>query len=179
MLGPTFSKVALRLLGWHYDQQAPSIESGVLLAAPHTSNWDFVIMSLFVDVYHLDIRWLGKHTLFAGFGGKILRKLGGLPVDRNNRNGLVQELSRKFEQEPGLLLVIPPEGTRSRREKWKSGFLHIAQEAGVPITATALDYRLKRTWFSAPISSSRSAKSIMDELRLFYRGVTPKYPQKI
>jgi 1-acyl-sn-glycerol-3-phosphate acyltransferase len=108
--------------------------------APHTSNWDFPTGLWVKLALRLEVRFVAKHTLFFWPLGPLLRWLGGIPVDRRAAAGFVDELSRELRDAGKIVLVVAPEGTRKRTEKWKSGFYRIAQEAGVPILLLRFDY---------------------------------------
>jgi 1-acyl-sn-glycerol-3-phosphate acyltransferase len=105
----------------------------VLIGAPHTSNWDFVVALATAFALGLEIHWLGKHTLFRPPVGPLMRWLGGIPVDRRVRSGVVSQSVEAIRSRDQMLLCIAPEGTRGRVRRWKTGFYHIARETGLPI----------------------------------------------
>jgi 1-acyl-sn-glycerol-3-phosphate acyltransferase len=166
----------LRLFGWRVEGRFPSLPKAVLIAAPHTSNWDFPFM--LACAYVLDLRpmWLGKQQMFRWPFGGFMRWLGGLPVDRTRREDLVRQAVERFAALPSLLLVVAPTGTRSRAPHWKSGFYHIASGAGVPIVCTFLDYRRRVGGIGTTVVTSGDLPADMDLIRAFYEGVTPKFP---
>ena len=135
----------LRILGWKVEGTAPHSSKCILIAFPHTSNWDFIFMLCSAFVLQQPIFWMGKHTLFTGFLGLFLKKMGGVSVDRRKPQGLVDQISEEFSKREVFALAIPPEGTRSRASYWKSGFYTIARTADVPIVLTFLDYKSKTT----------------------------------
>jgi 1-acyl-sn-glycerol-3-phosphate acyltransferase len=112
----------------------------VIIAAPHTSNWDFVFGMTGAFALGLELHWMGKHTLFKPPLGGVMRWLGGLAIDRRAAHGVVEQVADEFARRGQLLLVVTPEGTRSKVERWKTGFWHIARAAGVPILLGGLDY---------------------------------------
>lgn len=130
----------LRLGGWRVQGQFPSDPKCVLIVAPHTSNWDFLLGIAFMFAVDLRVSFLGKHTIFKPPFKKFLMGLGGIPVDRRESHGVVGQCVDAFEREPALWLAIAPEGTRKGPSQWKSGFYQIALGAGVPILPVAFDF---------------------------------------
>src|SRR5437773_1813123 len=123
----------LRLSGWRVEGRFPDAAKAVVIAAPHTSNWDLPLMLAVAYVLGIRPAWLGKRELFRWPFGWLMRRLGGLPVDRGARQNLVQQAVDRFDAVDRLHLVIPPSGTRSRATYWRSGFYHIARGATAPL----------------------------------------------
>ena len=121
------ARALLRTLGWKIEGEKPLHRKYVLIAAPHTSNWDFPMMMLFAWSFDIRISWMGKDSLFKAPLGWIMRRLGGVPVARQHKGHLVQAMVETFAERDDLVLVVPTEGTRARTEYWKSGFYHIAR----------------------------------------------------
>lgn len=142
----------------------------VVIAAPHTSNWDFPLTLALARVSGVPIRWLGKHQMFRGPAGPIMRALGGVPVDRSAPGGLVAALAAEFARRDHLVLVVPAEGTRSRTEYWKSGFYRIAEAADVPILCCFVDRATRTGGFGPVIRPSGDLRADMDVIRAFYDG---------
>jgi 1-acyl-sn-glycerol-3-phosphate acyltransferase len=137
----TIGRTYLRLSGWRVEGVLPDTTKCVAIVAPHTSNWDFSLGVALVFAIELRASWLGKHSIFkAPFRG-FLRWLGGIPVNRQARHGVVDACVKLFETAPALLLGLSPEGTRKGVSKWRTGFYRIASGAGVPILPVAFDYR--------------------------------------
>ncbi len=131
----------LRGSGWRIEGAFPADPKYVVIVAPHTSNWDFLVGVAVAFAVELRASWLGKHSLFrAPFTG-FLRWLGGIPVDRRASHGVVGDCVRAFKAVPTLMLALAPEGTRKGVSQWKSGFYRIAVAAGVPILPVGFDYR--------------------------------------
>lgn len=130
----------MRRMGWRFEGAMPDLPKFVVIVAPHTSNWDFIIGLAAKWALGLDVRWLGKHTLFLPPLGWFMRAIGGVPVDRGARHNVVEQSVREFETRDRLVLVLAPEGTRKRVTEWRSGFWHIARGAGVPICTVAFDW---------------------------------------
>lgn len=167
----------LRAFGWREEGERPS-PPFVLIAAPHTTNWDLPFTLALSYVYDLPIRWAGKHTLFAFPWGPLMRALGGVAIRRDRRENRVSQLAGLFREHPGLVLTVPAEGTRSRTEHWKSGFYHVAREAGVPIVCGYLDYARKRGGFGLVLEPTEDVRADMDRIRAFYADKQGKYPER-
>ncbi|MEC7525510.1 MAG: lysophospholipid acyltransferase family protein [Myxococcota bacterium] len=168
----------LRAFGWREEGEAPEASSFVLIAAPHTSNWDLPFTLALSYVYDVPIRWAGKHTLFRPPFGPVMRLLGGVPIVRHERQNRVEQLAALFEQHEDLVLTVPAEGTRSRTEHWKSGFYQIAFTAKVPIVCGYLDYARKRGGFGLAFVPTGNIREDMDRIRDFYEGKQGKFPAK-
>ncbi|HTS88045.1 MAG TPA: lysophospholipid acyltransferase family protein [Gemmatimonadales bacterium] len=134
------ARALLRLGGWRIVGELPARSRFVLIVAPHTSNWDFLICILAMFGLGLRLSWLGKHSLFRFPAGSLLRWLGGEPLDRRATQGTVEAAIARFRSRKQWVLGLSPEGTRGRTERWKTGFHRIAVGAGVPILPVALDY---------------------------------------
>ena len=140
-----FSRFTLRITGWKVEGALPAhAAKSVLIAAPHTSNWDLPYTLMLAFSLRLRVYWMGKHSLFkAPFGG-VMRWLGGIPVDRSQANNLVANSAQAMRDADGpMQLIVPPEGTRGKTRHWKTGFYFIAQQAGVPIVLAFVDYGRK------------------------------------
>jgi 1-acyl-sn-glycerol-3-phosphate acyltransferase len=167
----------LRLNGWQAEGEQPRERRYVLIGAPHTSNWDLVYVIALAAMYDLRVSWMGKHTLFRPPFGWLMRRLGGIPVDRRQPGNLVAQLAQAFEASDSLKLVVPVEGTRGRVSYWKSGFYHIARTANVPIALCFLDYARRRGGFGPVLHPSGDILGDMDRIRDFYRDKTGKHPE--
>ena len=127
-------------------------------------------------VMRVHISWFGKHTIFIPPWGWFMRGVGGIPVDRRAPQSLVTQMADKFRSSDELILAVPPEGTRSKVDHWKSGFYHIAFESGVPIGLGYLDYGRKLCGLGMFVIPSGNVKEDMDKIRAFYRDIRGKYP---
>lgn len=162
-----------RLIGWKVVGKAPTEKKCILIAAPHTSNWDFPTMMVAAFVLGLDIHWMGKHTLFPkGPLGAIMRWFGGIPIDRRSNHNTVDQMVAHFRQRDALLVLITPEGTRSKVERWKEGFYHIAAGAEVPIYLGFVDASKKETGLGPAFYPTGDAARDIAEIRRFYGGKT-------
>jgi 1-acyl-sn-glycerol-3-phosphate acyltransferase len=158
------------LFGWQIEGEVPPVSKGVVIAAPHTSNWDLPHMLAASWVFRLRVSWFGKHTLFRPPLGWLLQRLGGLPVDRRAPRGLVGEVAARLADAERLFVAVSPEGTRSRRDHWKSGFYWIAHEAQVPVVCGYLDYGRRRAGLGLTFVPSGDVRADMDRVRAFYAG---------
>ena len=174
----------LKLSGWKISGNIADIAKFIAVVAPHTSNWDFVIAISVKLHLGLQIRFFAKHTLFSGPLGILLKRWGGMPVNRTSAHGLVAQVADQFAQHPQLILGIAPEGTRKKTAQWKSGFLHIAAAANVPVIPMALDYRSKTFIIMAPehIRPSIDTEGVAAELeriKALYTKDMGKYPDNV
>jgi len=133
-------RAVLGLLGWRVEGDVPDLPKFVIAVAPHTSNWDFVVGMATMFALDLRLTFIGKHTLFRGPFGPVMRWIGGIPVDRSSPHGVVGDAVAAFSQTERRILAIAPQGTRRPVPHFKSGFLHIARGAGVPVVLATLDY---------------------------------------
>lgn len=146
IIQPALRALALavtKLCGWKIPVQSPQVQKAIIVGAPHTSNWDFVLMLAGILIWRLDIRWIAKHTLFEGPFGGLMYWLGGIPINRSESQNFVEQMVQRFNNSDELLVVIAPEGTRKPVEKWKSGFYHMAKGADIPLVLVYLDYQQK------------------------------------
>lgn len=166
----------LWLTGWKPEGARPATPRYVLIAAPHTSNWDFPYTLALAAVFGIRIRWMGKHSLFRFPFGGLMRRLGGIPVRRDRHNNIVEQMARELREADELALIVPTEGTRRRVEHWKSGFYHIAVGANVPIVMGYLDFRRKRGGFGAAFQPTGDLRADMDAIRAFYADKSGRHP---
>ncbi|MBI3568596.1 MAG: lysophospholipid acyltransferase family protein [Gemmatimonadetes bacterium] len=136
--------LAMRLTGWHFEGALPDRAKFVLIVAPHTSNWDFLVGVMAMFALGIRGTFLGKHTLFRWPLGIVMRWLGGVPVDRSAANDVVRQTVAYFETRDQMLLALSPEGTRKKLPAWRTGFYHVARGAGVPIVPVAFDFPNRR-----------------------------------
>jgi 1-acyl-sn-glycerol-3-phosphate acyltransferase len=163
--------------GWDVVGQVPVGDRFVLVGAPHTSNWDFPFTLAAVYIFRLKISWLGKDTLFKKPFGGVMRWLGGIPVDRTSEQGVVDKIAGQFSESDRLVLAIGPEGTRKKRDYWKSGFYWIAYTAQVPLLCGYLDYAQKKACLGLSFVPTGDIKKDMDRIREFYEGIQGKHPE--
>jgi 1-acyl-sn-glycerol-3-phosphate acyltransferase len=158
----------LRLAGWRLVGELPDRAKLVLIAAPHSSWWDGIWGLLFRSALGADISFMAKRELFKGPLGWALRRAGGIPIERTNAHGVVEQMVERFAAVERLWLGITPEGTRKRVTKWKNGFWHIAREAGVPIVPVYFDYPTRTIGLGPLFEPSADLTADVAELRAFY-----------
>jgi 1-acyl-sn-glycerol-3-phosphate acyltransferase len=176
-LAQIIAQFILRLLGWKVEARLPKARKFVLVGAPHTSNWDFIMMLLIMNALGLQLNWVGKDSLFNGSFGSLMRRLGGIPVDRSARNGFVDQMVAEFNRRESMILVIAPEGTRGKSKYWKTGFYYIALGARVPIALGYVDYALKTGGIGTSLQPSGDVQADMLPIARFYSGITGKHPK--
>ncbi len=167
----------MTLFGWDVEGEPPQAPNAVIIAAPHTSNWDLPHMLAAAWVFRMRISWLGKHTLFRAPFSWFMTAMGGLPVNRSSPHGLVREVANKLQKPEPLFLAIPPSGTRKFRDGWKSGFYWIANTADVPVVVGFLDYKRKRASLGYTFRTSGDVIADMDKVRAIYEPVVGKFPE--
>lgn len=176
------SRAVLRLMGWRTEGMTPeqiaAYPKYVLIAAPHTSNWDFPVTLMVAFQLRLRVYWMAKASVFAGPLGPVARWLGGIPVDRSASSNLVQKTVDAFAARERLAVIVAPEGTRGKVTHWKTGFYHIAHGAGVPIGLAYLDYARKAGGIGKMYTTSGDIEADMEEIRAFYSGVKGKHRQQ-
>lgn len=170
-------KLWLRTFGWKLGTPKPEHSKFVIIGAPHTSGWDLPFTLATAWALGIDIRWIGKHTLFEGPFGWFMHTLGGIPVDRRASSNMVTQLVEAFAREGRLVVAVSPEGTRGKAPYWRSGFYHIAHEAGVPIGCGYVDYARKESGVGGFITPTGDVRADMDLVRAFYRDIRGKYPE--
>ncbi len=172
----------IRLIGWKVVGTWPPVRKCVFMVAPHTSNWDMLIglVAGFSSgiLLHWPYGFMMKDVMFRGPLGPIMRGLGGLAIDRSSSQDAVQQMAGIFAEREDLILAVTPEGTRSRREYWRSGFYYISLAAKVPIVPVAFDYGRKEVGLGDPITLTGDREADSEVFRAFYRDVTPKRPEK-
>lgn len=172
------SIVMLKILGWRRSGQAPGIPKYVMIAAPHTSNWDFPIGLAIMLSFKMKFRWLGKESLFRWPLGILFKWLGGIPINRAKSGDMVAQTIQAFKEKAKMVMVVAPEGTRKKDKYWKTGFYYIAKGANVPIVMGFIDYMRKTGGFGPTIEPTGNIESDMEKIRAFYDNVMGKIPEK-
>ncbi|MDX2358533.1 1-acyl-sn-glycerol-3-phosphate acyltransferase [Dietzia sp. PP-33] len=178
MLRRLVSRIFWFFSPWELSTQPGPDRPTVLLGAPHTSNWDFVLMLGIAWRLGIDVRWLGKASLFAGWRGPVMRALGGVPVDRANPARVVADMVEQVHAGEMFGLVVTPDGTRGGHEHWKSGFHRIARETGLPVTLGYVDRATMTTGLGPTLELSGDIAKDMDRIRHFYADKTGFHPEK-
>jgi 1-acyl-sn-glycerol-3-phosphate acyltransferase len=169
-LASWFGRLAMGLTGWRFEGSVPDVRKMVLIVAPHTSNWDFLVGLAAKLALRLGGTFIGKHTLFRWPLGIFMRWLGGVPVDRSAAAGFASEVARVLREADQMTVVLAPEGTRKRIPQWKSGFYRIAHEAGVPILPVGFDYPRRVVFFAPLFHPTGDYEKDLQQLRTHYRA---------
>jgi 1-acyl-sn-glycerol-3-phosphate acyltransferase len=169
----------LRLMGWHYTGHFPCEPKMILIVAPHTSNWDFVVGLAVAFNLRLKISFFGKHSIFIPPFDRLLKWVGGIPIERSTTHGVVDVMAAKMREADQMVLCLSPEGTRSPIHPWKTGFLHIAHKAQVPVFLVAFDYKKKHIELGPVHYISDNTQHELNKIYLYYQNVQAKYPDKV
>lgn len=173
------SQACLKILGWRVEGKLPDIPKYIIIAAFHTSNWDFVIGLFTAFVLKAKPYWIGKDNLFRVPFGSLFRWFGGIPINRRRSQNMVSQIVKVFQERERLLIAIAPEGTRGKAPYWKTGFYHIAMGAHVPIVLAFIDYRRKVCGIGPAMVPTGNIEADMRKISAYYANVTGKYPEKM
>jgi 1-acyl-sn-glycerol-3-phosphate acyltransferase len=177
MIAQTFCQRLLRLMGWKWEAKVPELDKSVLMVAPHTSNWDFIMGKLCYTAMGRNANFVIKEEWMKGPAGWILKKLGGIGVDRSKVQYFTDNVAELFHTHEHFNVAITPEGTRKPNPKWKKGFYHIAMKAGVPIVLVKIDYGIKTVSLFHIFYPTGNEKVDIEAIQEMYRGVTGKHPK--
>ncbi|MEX5444270.1 1-acyl-sn-glycerol-3-phosphate acyltransferase [Acinetobacter schindleri] len=176
---------ALKLMGWETDNHWPeNLSQCVMIAAPHTSNWDALYARLALKALGVNVRITIKDSYMQFPLGPFVRAMGGIGIDRRpkqageSRPSMVQVMTDLFKQHPELVMLVTPEGTRARQERWKTGFYYVAVNAGVPIALAYMDYEQKKAGVGKIIHPTGNFEEDMAEIMDFYAGIQAKFPEE-
>jgi 1-acyl-sn-glycerol-3-phosphate acyltransferase len=169
------SWLGLRLAGWKIKGRPPEAGKYIVIAYPHTSNWDFPLGLAICIIYRIKAYWLGKDSLFKGMAGPIMKWLGGIPIDRNSAHDVVQQTIDTFDEYDEMVIAVAPEGTRSQVKKWKTGFYHIAVGAKVPIVLGYFNYAKKEVGCLQSYLPTGNIDEDMVAIKAAYQGIEGKY----
>lgn len=164
--------------GWTVEGAGPQTDKFVVIAAPHTSNWDLPFMLGVAYTFRIKLHWMGKASLFKPPFGWLMLSLGGIPIDRSKANDVVSQMVEVYNTAETLAVAIPPEGTRSKVRKWKTGFYNIAHGANVPIALGFLDYKRKVGGIGGVFTTTGDYARDLEDIKAFYATVTGKYADK-
>ena len=165
------SIVILKILRWQTRGGELPHQKFVLIGAPHTSNWDFPLMLMVVLKLRLRVFWMGKHTLFPFPFAGFMKWLGGIPINRSASHNVVRETVRQFKENKDLVVLVPPEGTRSKVARWKTGFYHIANIAEVPILMGYVNAEKKEAGFADFFYPTGDVEGDLEKIREFYHPI--------
>jgi len=181
ILSPLFrliSNAIMRSVGWRVDGKLPDIPKFIIIGAPHTSNWDFVLFLGIIFRLKADVRYMGKAELFRPPHGPFFYWCGGIPVDRKKSTGLVEQMVEAFNRSERLILVIAPEGTRHYVNEWKRGFYHMAKGAGIPIVMAKVDGKQKIAHVGETFHLTEDMEADMTAIQAAFQGMTGINPVK-
>ena len=133
------ARFGINISGWTIKGMVPDEERIVIIAAPHTSNWDFVLAMLAIFGLNIKLRWLGKHSIFKPGFKNFFKWLGGIPVYRDNPSSLIDNVVKIVKREKSIVIAMTPEGTRKKVKRWKTGFLRIAKQTQSKILLISID----------------------------------------
>jgi len=171
------AKFILFLWGWKGEGKLPESKKYILVVAPHTSNWDYVIGKLFFYAYGISSRVLMKKELFFFPLGFFLKAHGGIPLDRSRNENTVKKMVELFKKQDEFILTITPEGSRKRSDNWKTGFYYIAKYAKVPVYLAYCNYDKKVVGINGPFFHDQKLEDYLNILNEFYRDKVPKFPE--
>lgn len=170
-----FANLSLFILGWKTKGRMPDIKKFILVAAPHSSNWDFVFFLLIIFKFQIPVRWIAKESMFFWPFKVLLKRLGGIPINRAEKSNLVAAMVDTFDQADRLIVTIAPSGTRKKVPHWKTGFYQIANQANIPIVCGFVDYNRKTGGIGPVILPTGDMDADMETIKLFYKDKSGKY----
>ena len=173
-----FGKAFLRFFGWRVEGSIANAERLLITAAPHTSNWDAVLGIAAVLGLNIRLHFLGKHTIFVPGLKWFMRWLGGIPVNRQNPEGVIDNVNQLVEKHEGIVIVIAPEGTRKKAERWKTGFLRIAEASNCQIQMGALDIKHKSIVLGDLYQPTGDHQADIANIKQWYSQFQGKFPDQ-
>ena len=168
----------MRVAGWRVDGSLPALPKFVLIGAPHTSNWDFVLFLGVIFTLRANVKFMGKAELFRPPFGWFFYFCGGVPVDRKKSSGLVEQMVEACNKSSQFILTIAPEGTRHHVTEWKRGFYHIAKGAGIPIVMAVVDGKKKTVRVGQVYHPTGDIEADMKAITGFFEGVVGINPRR-
>ena len=177
-LSQKLADFVLRLISWHVDVTLPEACKYVVIGAPHTTGWDLFYLMLMKLSTGIDMKWVGKDTLFRWPLGVFMRWLGGVPVKRHSNNNFVEQIVAQFRQREELIIAIAPEGSRGKTSYWRTGFYYIALGADVPIALGFIDYPSRVVGIGPSLLPSGDIQVDFSKIKAFYGGKTGRYPER-
>ncbi|RJP46433.1 MAG: glycerol acyltransferase [Anaerolineaceae bacterium] len=172
-------RLLFRLSGWRVLGRLPDLPKYVIVGAPHTSNWDFVIFLGFVLSLRGELRFIGKAELFRPPLGRFFYWCGGYPVERSKSQGMVEQMVEAFRANDRFVLAIAPEGTRSKVTEWKTGFYHIARKAGVPVATGYVDSVTKTCGIGPTFTLTDNMEADIQTIKTFFAGKVGIHPHRM
>ncbi len=172
------SNSLMRLAGWRVEGTLPDLPKYVIVGAPHTSNWDFLLFLGVIFRLKADVRYMGKAELFRSPFGWFFYWCGGVPVDRKKSSGLVEQMVDAYQRSDAFILTIAPEGTRHGVKEWKRGFYHIAKGAGIPIVMAKVDGKHKTMRIGEMFHLTADVEADMKSIQDAFKGMVGVNPRK-
>ena len=177
-ISQAIAQKTMSLFGWRIRGDVPNLPKLVLVGAPHTSNWDFILTISTMFALGIQFNWLAKDSLFKGPFSGIFRYLGGIGVDRSKSNNLVDSVVNEFKKRESILLAIMPEGTRSKVRRWRTGFYYMAEQAKVPLLLITFDYGRKIMRIGPTITPSGDIETDLPQIQSYFEDIKGKNPEK-
>ena len=168
----------MRLFGWRVDGALPDLSKYIIIGAPHTSNWDFVLFLGIIFRLKVNVSYMGKVELFRNPFSWFFYYCGGIPVDRSKSTGLVEQTVEACEKAEHFILVIAPEGTRHGVKEWKRGFYHIAKGAGIPIVMAKVDGKHKSVHVGQVFYPTEDMEADMKAILNAFKGLVGINPPR-
>ena len=170
-------QLLMKITGWKTIGNFPTDQRVVMVAGPHTSNWDFVLAMSLILSLDVNIHWVGKHSIFKKGFRRLLRKMGGIPVNRANPEALKNEIHNITEKFKGFIIALSPEGTRKKVDRLKSGFLRIANETNSKIMMVGVDFSKKTIELGDFYSPSGDVEKDLKFIKEYFANFTGKHPK--
>lgn len=177
-LSQNLADIVLKLISWRVDVTFPEVRKYVVIGAPHTTGWDLFFLILFKLSTGVELKWVGKDTLFKWPLGVFMRWLGGIPVKRQSKSNFVEQIAEQYRQHEELVIAIAPEGSRGKTSHWRTGFYYIALGANVPIALGYIDYPSQVVGIGPSLWPSGDIQADFAQIRSFYSGKVGRYPEK-
>lgn len=168
----------LSILGWRIEGNLPNLPKFVLVVAPHTSNWDFVIGILVYFALQLQTVWFVKHTALKGPWARLVRYFGAIAIDRNRAVDVVKHYVEEINRREKMVITITPEGTRKKAQVWKRGFYRIACDANIPIVTIALDFSTRRVVLGLPFTPSGDYERDLPAIKGNFNSAMARHPEQ-
>lgn len=172
------ARIIMWILGWRVEGKLPDIPKFILIGAPHTSNWDFVLFLGLIFHLRANVSFMGKAELFRFPIGWFFRYCGGVPVDRKKSTGLVDQMVKVCNESEKFILTIAPEGTRHHVQEWKRGFYHIAKGAGIPLVMAVVDGKHREVRIGQVFHLTEDMEADMTAIQGYFAGVAGINPQR-
>jgi 1-acyl-sn-glycerol-3-phosphate acyltransferase len=173
-----FAKFTLKLFGWKLAPLTPTEKKYIVIVAPHTSFWDFIVGKLFCSARGIPAKFFIKKEFFFFPVKGLLKALGGVPIDRENAQNVVAYTIKLFNESEDLVVIITPEGTRKKVKNWKKGYYYIAERANVPLYAGFMDFKTKNCGIIKQIPVTGNYEQDFKEIEKIYRGMHGKHPER-